>query len=151
MSIRPNIISDAGVAFIKDFEGYRLQSYRDIKGIPTIGVGHTGHDVEMGQTITSDEVDDLLRADLMIVERCIVANVKVDLKQCMFDALCSLVFNIGTGAFSKSTLLKLLNKSKYVECASQFLRWNKSNGTPVPGLTRRREAERALFLKEGVE
>ena len=143
-------ISEEGVAFIRKQEGCRLQTYTDSKGVLTVGVGHTGKDVEAGQTITSDQVNALLKADIRITEQAITRLVTAPLKQCMFDALCSLIFNIGQGRFAKSTLLKYLNQKNYLECSRQFLVFNECNGKPMAGLTCRREAERELFLKEGI-
>ncbi len=75
--------------------------------------------------------------------------VTVDLDQDQFDALVSFTFNLGAGNLQSSTLLKLLNQGEYTQAADQFLRWNKAGGRVLPGLTRRREAERALFLQAG--
>ena len=70
-------------------------------------------------------------------------------RQNQFDALSSLVFNIGEGGFSSSTLLRLLNSKDYEGAANQFPRWNKQKGRVLNGLTKRRQEERQLFLKKG--
>jgi len=137
-----------GKNLIKHFEGVRLTSYRDIVGVLTIGVGHTGPDVFDNMTITAQEANDLLGIDLHIAETAISKNVKVPLNQNQFDALVSLVFNIGTGAFKNSTLLRVLNTKDYLHAADQFLVWNKAGGKVVQGLANRRMAEFDLFLKE---
>lgn len=138
-------ISQQGIELIKKFEGIRYQAYLDSVGIPTIGVGHT-KGVVMGDKITDHQVDEFLRQDLESAEYAVNSLVKVELKQAQFDALVSLVFNIGSGAFSKSTLLKLLNKGRYDMAADQFPRWNLAGGKILLGLTKRRAAERLLFM-----
>ena len=80
------------------------------------------------------------------IQGFIYGLVKVDLTQNEFDALVSLIYNIGAGNFQKSTLLKVLNQEKYDAAANQFLRWNKAGGNVLAGLTKRREHERELFL-----
>jgi GH24 family phage-related lysozyme (muramidase) len=89
---------------------------------------------------------DLLREDIQWVEKAIDKHVPEKITQNQYDALCSFIFNVGEFAFASSTLLKLLNAGKVQEAADQFLRWNKANGKELPGLTRRRQAERTLFL-----
>lgn len=145
--------SKAGRAAITAREGLRLQAYPDpaTKGEPyTIGVGHTSAagppKVKVGMRITAAESDAILARDLADVERTVNAKVKVPLSQSQFDALVSLVFNIGGGAFASSTLLKKLNAGDYDGAADQFLRWNKVKGRVVKGLTTRRIAERKQFL-----
>ncbi len=141
-------ISNAGIDLIEEFEGVRLTAYPDpaTGGDPwTIGVGHTGPDVVPGLTITAEEASDLLLEDLEKTEEAVSRLVTVPLEQHQFDALVSLIFNIGAGAFGESTLLHMLNKGQYNEASAQFLRWNQAGGAPMTGLTRRRVAERALF------
>lgn len=139
----------AGIALIKRFEGCRLQAYPDpaTGGEPiTIGVGHTGG-VKLGDTITQEEADELLHGDLIHAEDDIARLVKAPLNQNEYDALVSLVFNIGGTNFAMSTLLKHLNAWRYDDAANQFLVWNKAAGKVMQGLIRRREAERKLFLE----
>jgi lysozyme len=76
----------------------------------------------------------------------VAKNIKVELSQNQIDAIASFVYNVGTGAFNKSTLLKKLNAEDFDSAANEFLRWNKVDGKVVKGLTRRREAEKELFL-----
>lgn len=142
------ITSDKGLDYIVQFEGKRLSAYLDSVNIPTIGVGHTGPDVFMGQTITDVECLELLREDVREAEACINAAVKVPLTQDQFDALVSFVFNVGAGAFKGSTMLKLLNAGEYDKAASQFHRWNKAAGRELIGLTKRRMAEADIFRNE---
>ena len=137
-------ISERGLALIKEFEGLYLKAYRCPAGVPTIGYGHTAG-VAMGQTITEQQADEYLRRDVRQFERAVERLVKVPLTQGKFDALVSFAFNLGAGALQSSTLLRLLNSGDYAGAAAQFGRWTKAGGRVLPGLVRRREAERRLF------
>lgn len=137
-------ISKAGLDLIKQFEGLYLKAYRCPAGVPTIGYGHTAG-VAMGQTITQQQADDYLRRDVRQFERAVSRLVTVPLTQGQFDALVSFAFNLGDGALAQSTMLRLLNAGDYTGAAAQFDRWNKAGGRVLPGLVRRRAAERALF------
>ena len=138
-------ISDAGLSLIKDFEKCVLKAYKPTpEDVWTCGWGST-KGVTESTVWTEKEADEHLRRDLAEAERCVNASVFVDLTQLEFDALVSLVFNIGCGAFRGSTLLRLLNDSRHDDAAQQFKRWNKQAGKELAGLTRRREAEMALF------
>lgn len=148
--------SSAGRAFLTDQEGLRLKAYRDSVGVWTIGVGHTSSAgaprVTSGMTITRQQADEILSRDLKVFEKVVNDAVKVPLTQNQFDALVSLAFNIGGGAFSRSTLVKKLNRSDYLGAADAFLSWNKG-GKPlrvIPGLTARRKRERTLFLRSPI-
>ncbi|EAA6844758.1 lysozyme, partial [Salmonella enterica subsp. enterica] len=79
-------------------------------------------------------------------EEIIHSVVTVGLNQNQFDALVALIFNIGSGNFRNSTLLKYLNQGDYSKAADQFLVWDKAGGRKLPGLTHRREVERNIFL-----
>ena len=145
--------SDEGIALIKGFEGCRLTAYPDpgTGGFPwTIGYGWTlpvdGKPVRPGMTIDQATADRLLKTGLVSYENDVLKIVKVKLTQGQFDALVSLAYNIGSRALSTSTLLKKLNAGDIKGAADEFLRWNKAGGKVLNGLTRRREAERALFL-----
>lgn len=138
-------ISQEGVDLIKRFEGYSSVAYLCPAGVWTIGYGHTDKDIHKGDTITEEDAQDLLRDDLIWVEEAINRKAKSPMKQHQFDALCSLVYNIGATAFTGSTLLRLLNAGNYDAIPAQFGRWNKANGKPLAGLIARREAERALW------
>ncbi|MGF6476608.1 lysozyme [Pantoea dispersa] len=137
--------SNNGINLIKRFEGLRLEAYRDSVGIPTIGYGHT-HGVKMGDVITGAQADAFLREDLQVAELTINTNVKVKLTQGQFDALASFVFNLGSGNFVKSTLLKKLNTGDYAGAADEFGKWVNAGGKKLPGLVKRRAAEREVFL-----
>lgn len=138
--------SDVGRKLIETFEGLRLTAYQDQGGVWTIGYGHTG-DVYQGETITQAQADNYLGIDLHHIENTIYLNVKISLNQNQFDALVSLIYNIGGGNFTKSTLLKLLNNSDFMGAGNQFLVWDKVGGIVNSGLAARRVAERQLFLK----
>lgn len=142
-------ISKFGIDTIIMFEGVRLKSYTDVNDIWTIGVGHTGlvnnQRIQSDTTITMDIANQLLRFDLQLVENTINKLVKVKLNQNQFDALCSLVFNIGVGSFSRSNLLRKINKQLFLEAADEFLLWRNSKGENKY-LLKRREEERKIFL-----
>jgi lysozyme len=140
-------ISEAGIKLITLFEGLRLIAYDDGVGVWTIGYGHT-QGVQPGDAITEDEAENLLQDDLDDFERCVNHAVSVPLNQHQFDALVSFSFNVGCGALRRSTLLRKLNTGDYAGAADQLLRWNRGGGRVLRGLTRRREAERSLFLSE---
>ena len=140
-------LSDKGLTLIKDFESCRLTAYPDTNGVPTIGYGHTAG-VKLGATCTQDQADEWLREDAQSAINTVNRLVTVLLSQSEFDALCSFVFNVGSGNFRGSTLLKLLNQGKYTEAAEQFKRWDKDNGKVVAGLLRRRLAEESEFKED---
>ncbi|EBE2439124.1 lysozyme [Salmonella enterica] len=145
-------ISDRGLAALKHEEGCRLTAYPDSRGVWTIGTGHTGRvdgvAVHKGMTITRDTADRLLRDDLSWVERCIADRVTVPLNQNQYDALCSLIFNIGDNAFIGSTVRRQLNAGNYTAAADAFLEWSRA-GSNKTLLAPRRGRERAMFLGQG--
>lgn len=136
--------SQKGLDLIKSFEGLRLSAYKDVVGVVTIGYGTTSG-VKMGDTITKERAEELLREDVARFEAQVLRLVKVPLTQGQHDALVSFVYNLGAGNLSNSTLLRLLNAGDYAGAAAQFDRWNKAGGKVLAGLVRRRAAERALF------
>lgn len=143
-------IGKEGKKLIQSFEGFVATAYVCPAGVVTIGYGTTrinGRPVKLGLKITTDEAEQFLEEDLKMFEDIVNSSVSVEITQNQFDALVSLVYNIGGGNFKKSTLLKVLNGGGFQEAADQFLRWNKAKGKVLPGLTRRRKAERELFLK----
>lgn len=136
---------------IKNHEQLRLTAYLPTKNdVWTIGWGHT-KTARQGMVITEAQAEQLLRQDLAWVEDTIKKLVKVPLEQNQFDALASLIFNIGGGAFAKSTVLRKLNAGDYKGAADAFLMWDKQRDrqtgqmTRLRGLTIRRNEERALF------
>lgn len=140
-------ISKQGIALIKRFEGFRNRAYRCPAGVWTIGYGHT-KGVKAGQAITTQQAEEMLQADLKNFEDWVNKLVKVELTQGQFDALVSFCFNLGPGALDSSTLLKLVNQQKFALAADQFKRWNKAGGVELSGLTKRRLAERELFVSK---
>lgn len=138
-------VSNNGINLIKRFEGLELKAYKDSVGILTIGYGHT-HAVKAGDVITGEQADAFLREDLQVAELTINTNVKVKLNQGQFDALASFVFNLGSGNFVKSTLIKKLNAGDYAGAVDEFGKWVNAGGKKLPGLVKRRAAEREVFL-----
>ncbi len=139
-----------GAALIKSFEQLRLKAYRNFPGEPwTCGWGHTGKDVTATTTCTPQQADLWFECDtagaVLAVNRSLVDSI---LEQNEFDAIVAFTYNVGIAAEAHSTLIKLVNQSCYNAAAEEFLKWNHDNGVVVPGLTRRREAERALFLSQ---
>jgi GH24 family phage-related lysozyme (muramidase) len=107
-----------------------------------------GKPIRAGMTIKEETAERLLRTGLVSYESDVSKLVKVKLTQGQFDALVSFAYNLGPLPLSTSTLLKKLNTGDYACAADEFPRWNKAGGKVLPGLTRRREAERALFLSD---
>ena len=143
-------IQDAGLHIIKFSETSDgkpiLVAYLCPSKVWTIGWGHTKN-VFKGMTIGQEQAEAFLRQDLAWVEDAVNHYAGIPLTQNMFDALCSFVFNIGSEAFRKSTLLALLNEADIQGAANQFQRWNKGSfGKVLPGLVKRRAQERDLFL-----
>jgi lysozyme len=134
-----------GLALTEQFEGCRLTAYQDQVGVWTIGYGHTGPEVVTGMTITLEQAQDFLLADVKSAAACVNKVVSITLTQDEFDALVDFVFNLGQGAFAHSTLLRDLNAGQLEAAAAQFQSWDKAGGAVVAGLLRRRQAETALF------
>lgn len=142
--------SQVGVDLIKSFEGFRSQAYVCPAGVWTIGYGHTGPDVKPDSRLERQRAEILLRKDLVRFEDAVKRLVKIKLNQNQFDALVSFAYNLGAGALEESTLLKRLNAGERpCDVAKEEMpRWNKANGKPLSGLTRRRLAEVELFCAE---
>lgn len=144
---------DEGIKLIKDFEKLRLKAYLDSKGVPTIGWGNTfyenGTKVKMGDTISRERADSLFTIILFKFEKELNSMLKVSLNQNQFDALMVFIYNIGSGAFLNSTILKKININPNDPSISiEFMRWNKSSGKTLEGLTRRRQQEASLYFKK---
>lgn len=138
-------VSPAGLAHIKDSEKLRLEAYLDARGRPTIGWGHTGPEVKLGQVITKEQADVLFARDVQRVLDRIRPVILVPTTQEQFDALVSLAYNIGVNAFRTSTLLRRLNAGDAPAAAREFLRWSKLGHEENQGLKRRRQAESTSF------
>lgn len=147
-------ISSVGIDLIKEFEGCELKAYLCPGDVWTIGWGTTepinGVRPHEGMTITQKQADDLLIKNLKAYENAVNKNVTYKINQSQFDALVSFTYNCGVGALQTSTLLKKLNTGDVQGAASEFLKWNRSGGKVLAGLTRRRKAERELFLRNNV-
>lgn len=144
-------ISTAGINIIKEFEGLSLKAYPDpgSGGAPwTIGYGHTGPEVQPGLEISLDYAEQLLRRDIAQFEVAVNALVKVEITQSQFDALVSFTYNVGASTLGHSTLLYVLNLGNYLVAADQFPEYVHASGHVLPGLVRRRDEERTLFLSE---
>ncbi|MDW8136260.1 MAG: lysozyme [Thermodesulfobacterium sp.] len=134
---------------VKKFEGFSPKIYVCPAGYPTIGYGHvvTPEEREKFKNgITEEEAEELLRQDLLKFAKAIKPLIKVPIHPYMFDALLSFTFNVGVYAFKASTLRRKVNAKEWQEAADQFLRWVYAGGRKLPGLVRRRQEERKLFL-----
>lgn len=150
-------VSSHGLEFIKREEGLRLTAYQDSANIWTIGYGHTGN-ILPGDQITREQAEQLLHDDLIYFEWQLMRAIKVPVTQSQFDALVSLIFNIGPGCQGKrsglislksgrpSTLLRYLNAGRYQDAAEQFSCWIYAGGRALKGLIERRAREKILFL-----
>ena len=146
-------ISDSALELIKEFEGLRLEAYRDPVGIVTIGYGYTngagyGPGVQMGDTWTAQQAEDMLREGVMRFAGSIQPHFVIKPNPDQFGAFVSLAYNIGWQSFIKSTALKRWNAGDVKGAAEAVTWWNKAGGKVLRGLTRRREAEAALILAE---
>ena len=144
-------ISEVGLDLIKAYEKLKLVAYyatpdEKARGICTIGWGHI-KGVKPGDVCTEEEAKAYLVEDCAEAEQAVYGLVRVPLNQNQYDALVSLVFNIGSGNFASSTLLRKLNQEDYAGAAAEFPRWNKQSGKVLNGLTKRRAIEQALFNK----
>ena len=135
-------ISQEGIDLIKKFEGVRLEAYKATPGeqFYTIGIGHYGPDVKKGMVISEHKAEELFRGDIERFEQA-VGNTGLALDQCQFDALVSFAYNCGEG-----NLKKLVAGRSLSQIADAMLQYNKSGGKVLAGLTKRRKAERELFL-----
>lgn len=132
------------------FEGKENTSYIDIAGVPTICWGHTGSEVRLGQTLSDEMCAQLLAEDLGHAHQVVRNAVTAPQPPEREGALASFVYNVGAGAFQRSTLLRLLNAGRIREACDQLLRWVYADGEKSRGLERRRKVEREYCLA-GVE
>lgn len=141
-------LSQRGIDLIKQFEGYSSKAYPDpaTGGAPwTIGYGTT-KGVKPGMVITAQQAEKMLRDDVAKFEIGVSSLITAPTTQGQFDAMVSLAYNIGLGNFGKSTLLKKHNARCYTCAADQFRVWNRANGRVMNGLTKRRAAERQVYM-----
>lgn len=139
-------INEAGLALIKQFEGCKLVAYQDIVGVWTIGYGCTGGDIIPGMVIDQEEADRRLLEKLKDFEFGVEHAATMPLNDNQFSALVCFAYNLGIHSLERSNLLKKINNGDYEGAADEFLKWDMAGGKVVPGLARRRAAERALFL-----
>ena len=140
------VLSAAALAAIAGYEGYRSTAYIPVPGdVPTIGHGTTryedGSAVKMGDRVTPERAQVLLRNDASTFERAVKRCAPVPMYQHEYDAFVSLAYNIGENAFCKSTLVRKLNAGDYAGACREILKWDKFRGQPLRGLTMRRQAE----------
>lgn len=145
-------INRAGLALVKEFEGFRAQAYKCPADVWTVGYGLTsaagiGVQVVPGMIVTEAEASKHLERVLEKFGAAIRPKLTREPNENEWAAMLSLAYNIGHGAFAKSSVLKRFNAGDTAGAADAFLLWNKANGKVLAGLKRRREAERALFLE----
>lgn len=149
MSDIVNTLSNNGLNLIKRIETFSAKPYRDARGW-SIGYGHYMGGTATMSSVTLAQAEKLLSNDTESAQAVIRALVRVPLSQNQFDALTSFVYNVGAGAFGKSTLLRLLNNGDMSGAAGQFTVWNKMHNTDgdliiSSALVARREAEQTIF------
>lgn len=154
MTITPMKIGGAGRSLIKLAEGLALHAYPDpgTHGEPwTIGYGHTSRAgapvVHRGMTITANDAERILISDLGVFEAAVMKALTRQPTQNQFDAMVSIVFNIGAANFAHAHLVQFFNAGNIARAADAFLNWDHAAGHVLPGLVKRRHAERELFLK----
>jgi lysozyme len=145
MNTSPN-----GIKLIQQSEGFVNHCYPDAGGF-SIGFGTHLDTPELlsqykNEIVTVEQATILMQPKITLSEKTINQYVTVTLTQNQFDALVDFTYNLGSGALISSTLLTLLNKGLFEEAANEFPKWNHSGGKVIPGLTRRRETEKLLFL-----
>lgn len=141
-------ITQDGIDLIKWFEGFSSTVYICPAGYPTIGYGHLVRSSEFFTEITETEAEELLRKDVESAERAVLRLVNVPLTDGQFDALVSFTFNLGGGAFQRSTLRRKVNRQAHAEVPGQLMRWVWAGGRKLKGLCIRREAESKLYSSE---
>ncbi|MCE7521157.1 lysozyme [Halomonas titanicae] len=136
-------------AVVSYYEGYQPTAYRDPVGVATICYGHTAT-ARMGQTLSQERCTQLLQADLGHAFSAVDRRAQVDLPPPTRAALASFVYNVGEGAFARSTLLRKLNAGDLRGACHELSRWVYAGGRKLNGLVKRRATERELCLK-GIE
>ena len=144
-------LSAEGLNLIKQFEGVRSRPYRCPANLWTVGVGHLIGDGKSlpksyNRTFTEEEINAILIRDLSRFERGIRMYIKVPLRQCEYNSLCSFAFNLGLGTLQRSTLRQKINRGDKEGAAKEILKYCRAGGKIVKGLQRRREAEYRMFL-----
>ena len=147
-------MSEGGLnALTKPFEGCKLTAYRCPAGILTIGYGHTSAagapEVKEGMTITQEDANRILAADMVKFENDVKSLVKVELTQHQFDVLVDFCYNAGKGNLASSTLLKCVNAGQFEKVPTELQKWTRGGGKVLPGLVRRRNAESEWWTTGG--
>lgn len=158
-------VSKECIEMIKHHEGVRVRPYRCPALLWTVGVGHVIDPKHIGvkiderksipipegwdRTISMSEIDSILAADLVTFERGVLRLCNTGLTQHRFDALVSFAFNVGLGNLQRSTIRMKHNRGDFEGAANAFLAWTKAGGKELPGLVKRRNDERALYLTPG--
>lgn len=137
--------SAAIIAAIATNEGFRSKAYQDVVGVWTIGYGETKN-VKPGDVTTKERAMVKLGESVNAHTKGMVACIKVPISQNEFDAYASFTYNVGVGAFCRSTLARLLNEKKYAQACQELLKWDYAGGKKWPGLTRRRKEEYAICM-----
>jgi len=140
------------INMIKMFEGFRAKPYKCPAGVPTIGYGSTfysnGKKVTLkDKLITEQDATNLLTTVVTNFSSGVSKLLKIQVTQNQFDALVDFAYNVGIGNLKSSTLLKKVNAKNFSGAALEFIKWNKADGKVLPGLTKRRTAEKDLFIK----
>ena len=138
-------ITQDGIDLIKRFEGFSSTVYICPAGYPTIGYGHLVSSGESYTEISETEAEELLRKDVESAERAVLRLVNVPLTDGQLDALVSFTFNLGSGAFQRSTLRRKVNRQAHTEVPAQLMRWVWAGGRKLRGLRKRRSAESARY------
>jgi lysozyme len=146
------MINQAGIDLIREFEGFMSRAYKDSVGVLTIGYGTTaaagvGITPALGMVITEAQAEAYLRAAVNKFATQIKARMTREPTPNQFAAMVSLAYNIGPGAFARSSVQRRFNAGNMAGAAASFKLWNRAGGQVLAGLTRRRAAEAALFLK----
>jgi GH24 family phage-related lysozyme (muramidase) len=147
--------SDRGLKLLTECEGFRSHCYDDSAGYCTIGFGHlvhrgrtgtdAGREAPFADGVSETQAVELLRQDVALAESIVKRCVQQPLRQSSFDALVSFVYNVGEGAFTGSTLLRVLNRGDWALVPAQFHRWTHAGGKVVAGLVKRRRLEANMF------
>lgn len=139
------------IDLIKKYEGFRPQAYQDSVGVWTIGYGTTrinGEPVKAGMTITEDQALQLVQQEVNKLWSQIEQISRVSLNQNQMNALVDFAYNLGFNALKNSTLMNKVNAGDFTGAANEFTRWVYAGGKILPGLVKRREAEKQLFLQK---
>ncbi|MEY0576964.1 lysozyme [Providencia manganoxydans] len=129
---------------IAHFEGVRYEPYEDVGGVLTVCYGHTGKDIIPNKVYSKDECNELLESDFQRTKQQVDKLVKVPTDDYTKSALYSFAFNVGTGAFAKSTMLKKLNAGDQYGACEELKKWVYAGGKVWRGLVNRRETEAAI-------